>query len=142
MGSAGDRDWLSPFDNIQILCFRTVYREFAKVGHRTAASTCLLVDFTPEHIHFHQPSQQCQRVHPSSTLEPSCGQACSVLWSLWSLGSLWSLWLPRVSFRLQESCFLERLSVCAPLPCPEDTQVYICLQAAATWQCVLSGGLW
>jgi hypothetical protein len=120
VGCAGDRDWLFP-----LVTFRFLALELSSgsLQGRASYSRCLLVGFTPEPAHFYQLPQQCQRVHPESTLDPFCGQACC---------ALWSFWLPRVSFGLGDSCFLDCLSACAPQPCLEDTQVCICLQAAPT----------
>lgn len=123
--------WLLPFGNIQVLCFRTTGSWQA--SGIIQQSRCLLVGFTPEYIHLCHQSQQCQSVHPQSAPDPFCGQACCIIGSLC---------LPRVSLRLRDVCFLDCLPACAPLPRPEDTQVCVCLQAAATVLLALCPGRW
>lgn len=125
--------WLLPFGNIQVLCLRTTGSLQASgiIQQQADASWWASLQSTFTFV-CHQ-SQQCQRVHPQSAPDPFCGQACCVIGSLF---------LPTVSLRLRDGCFLDCLPVCAPLPRPEDAQVCVCLQAAATVLLALCPGRW
>lgn len=121
MGSAGDR--LLPFGNFEVLWFRTVYWELVRLEHHTAQvgaawwASSIAHSFLP--------------TVPAMSEGTSRGYLGPLLWA-----NLLCPLVPLASqvsvVRLRDGCFLDCLSVCAPLPCPEDTQVYICPGAAAT----------